>query len=640
LNSFLHRLGFTSQGEEICRRGNGTRIGRRRRKTGAVFAPTAAAILGLMLIALPCFGLTIGDLSLSRRYFVRQIEVAGEHSVPESDVLSVMNTRERPAYQFWKPRPEFDPRTFTDDLHHIKRLYEARGYYRARIDYNLELDKDAVTVHLRIDEGKPVRVAELSTVYESRPSAQDLDPSFALPLKTGDRFDQEEYEAGERNLSRLYTTHAYARARVRRHATVDVQSLAARVRYEVDPGARFVFGHSRIVGTRRVDPGLIRRALTYRRGEPFNSQKLAESREALVGLNLFSSVNVEPQASSSESKAVPILITVIEGPKHALNGGIGYNTQTQFNAMIGWTDYNFVGGGRQFSLTGTYSDVANVFDAKLLQPYFLSSRSSLTLEASQQQQIYQTYTGNITGFDPHFDYRPARNLTLSLGWRLEYLKFNDVNASTIAAIGGFRRAGILSGPMAGLSFDDTDNHFNPRRGEAFWLFANVSDRTFGADYSYWHLLAEARKYQLLGWRTVLATRLKIGLSDKLGSIADVPLSERFYSGGEGSVRGYGLRRIGPLSASNDPLGGLSLIEGSIELRRPLFWKLNGVIFFDCGQVSTKAYDLRVDALQCGYGPALGMDTPVGPVTVYVGFPTQRPRGDSAWQFYFSIGQYF
>jgi len=38
---------------------------------------------------------------------------------------------------------------------------------------------------------------------------------------------------------------------------------------------------------------------------------------------------------------------------------------------------------------------------------------------------------------------------------------------------------------------------------------------------------------------VLATRLKVGLSDTQSTIGDVPLSERFYSGGEGSVRGYG-----------------------------------------------------------------------------------------------------
>jgi outer membrane protein insertion porin family len=308
--------------------------------------------------------------------------------------------------------------------------------------------------------------------------------------------------------------------------------------------------------------------------------------------------------------------------------------------MIGFNDYNFLGGGRQFSLTGTYSNVTSALDAKVFQPRFLSSRSRLTLEASQQQQTYQTYTGNISGFDPHVDYKFSSSLTGSVGWRLEYLKFNSVNSSTIKAIGGFRRNGILSGPMFGLTFDNTEDVLNPQRGERVSLVANISDHSLGGDYRYWRMLVEARKYRLIGWRTVLATRLKVGLSDTLGKIGDVPLSERFYSGGEGSVRGYGLRRIGPLSESNDPLGGLSLIEGAVELRRPLFWKLDGALFFDCGQVATKPYDLRVDALQCGYGPAAGMNSPVGPINFYLGFPTQKPRGDSFWQFYFSIGQYF
>jgi outer membrane protein insertion porin family len=284
--------------------------------------------------------------------------------------------------------------------------------------------------------------------------------------------------------------------------------------------------------------------------------------------------------------------------------------------------------------------VTSVFDAKLLQPRVFSPKASLTLEASQQQQSYQTYTGNISGFDPHLDYKFSAALTAAAGWRLEYLKFNSVNQATIAALGGFRRSGILSGPFASLTFNNTEDPFNPQSGERVSLLANVSDPMFGADYRYWRAVADARKYRALGWRAVLAGRVSVGLANTLSKIGDVPLSERFYSGGEGSVRGYGLRRIGPLSASNDPLGGLSLIEGSIELRRPLFWKLTGAVFFDCGQVAVKSYDLRVDALQCGYGPAAGMNSPVGPINFYLGFPIQKPPGDSSWQFYFSIGQYF
>jgi outer membrane protein insertion porin family len=604
--------------------------------------PIIVAIVSIILIVYTrAFGFTVADLDPSRHYKLEKIEFSGAHAFSRDAVVSVMTTKERQWYQIWKPLPDFDVQKFTDDLAHVERFYEAHGYYNAHINYDFTLNKNKVTAHINVNEGRPIRIATIDTRVANRSAPpQELDRSFKLPLKKGDVFDQEAYQAGAQDLLNLYTTHSYARAKVQRHAVVEVGSLQARIQYDVEPGGRCIFGNTKIVGIKKVDPELIEDQLTYRSGEPFDSRKLAASRAAIVGLSLFSAVDIEQEENPGDRAVVPIMISVHEGPTHSLSAGAGYNTQTQLNATIGWTDYNFLGGGRHLSITGTYSNVNSTFDVKLLQPRFFTPKSSLTLEASQQQQSYQTYTGNISGFDPHVDYKPWSSVTAFAGWRLEYMKFNSVNASTIKAIGGLRRSGILSGPSAGMTFNNTEDPFNPQRGEIISLLGNLSDHSFGADYRYWRLLAEAKKYQLVGWQTVLATRLKIGLSDTLGTIGDVPLSERFYSGGEGSVRGYGLRRIGPLSASNDPLGGLSLIEGSVELRRPLFWKLNGALFFDCGQVATKPYDLRVDALQCGYGPAAGMNSPVGPINFYVGFPTQKPRGDSNWQFYFSIGQYF
>jgi len=587
------------------------------------------------------FGFTVADLDPSNHYQLEKIDLSGEHAFSRDAVVSVMTTKERPWYQVWKPLPDFDTQTFTDDLAHIKRFYEAHGYYNAHISYDLTVTKGKVTPHINVREGKAIRVATIDLkVANNSPLPQELDRSFKLPFKKGDVFDQDAYLRAAQELTNLYTTHSYAHAEVQRHAVVEVGALQARIKYDVEPSGRCVFGNTRITGTKKVDRELIEERLTYRSGEPFDSSKLTASRSAIVGLNLFSSVDIEQEENSSDRAVVPITISVHEGPKHSLSAGLGYNTETQLNATIGWTDYNFLSGGRQFSVNGTYSNVNSMFDVKLLQPHLFSPEVSLALEASQQQQSFQTYTGNISGFDPHLDYKLSSSLTAFVGWRLEYMKFNSVNASTIEAIGGFRRSGFLSGPSAGVTFNNTEEPFNPQSGEIVSLLGNLSDHSFGADYRYWRVLAEARKYQLVGWQTVLATRLKIGLSDTLGTIEDIPLSERFYSGGEGSVRGYGLRRIGPLSASNDPLGGLSLIEGSVELRRPLFWKLNGALFFDCGQVATQPYDLRVDALQCGYGPAAGLNSPVGPINFYLGFPTEKPHGDNNWQFYFSIGQYF
>ena len=52
------------------------------------------------------------------------------------------------------------------------------------------------------------------------------------------------------------------------------------------------------------------------------------------------------------------------------------------------------------------------------------------------------------------------------------MKFNSVNASTIQAIGGFRREGILSGPSAGVTFNNTEDPFNPQSGEIISLLGN------------------------------------------------------------------------------------------------------------------------------------------------------------------------
>jgi outer membrane protein assembly complex protein YaeT len=439
----------------------------------------------------------------------------------------------------------------------------------------------------------------------------------------------------------VYRQHGYPHPDAQRHAVVRTGPHLAQAWYRVTPHVSGVFGHTTVTGTHKVDPRIVLRELAYRAGEPFDVRKVEKSRAAILNLNLFSAVEFTVGNDPRHRHIVPITIDVQEKPKHSLNLAGGYNTETQLNAQLGWNDYNFLGDGRQLLLTGTYSQITASFDAQLIQPHFFSRDARLVLEVSQYQESYQTYMLNASRLDPHLIYTFTPSLTGTFGYRFEYLKFNQVNPTTIQAIGGFRRDGFLSGPNAGLIFNNTTDLLNPQSGEILSLNGNFSDHPLGADYRYWRAESEARRYQPLGDKTILAMRLEVGLEDTLnGKIDDVPLSERFYSGGEGSIRGYGLRRIGPLSLSNDPLGGLSLIETSIELRHPLVWKLSGSIFFDCGQVSVHSFDIPVDALQCGYGPSAGLDTPVGPARVYIGFPTKTPRDDSNYQFYFTIGQFF
>jgi outer membrane translocation and assembly module TamA len=189
-------------------------------------------------------------------------------------------------------------------------------------------------------------------------------------------------------------------------------------------------------------------------------------------------------------------------------------------------------------------------------------------------------------------------------------------------------------------WDTADDPFNPRNGEVLSLLVDQAGEIWGGKFAFYKITAEAKKYFYLGWETVLANRLKIGVGDSLGARRNIPLSERFFAGGEKSVRGFGRRRLGPLSASDDPLGGLGLIEGSLEVRRPLWRDLAGALFLDFGQVSTRALDVPLDDLKFSTGFGVSYNTPVGPMRLDIGFPFDPPRGDRPWQIHFSIGAFF
>ena len=584
---------------------------------------------------------SLASLDSAIHYKTASITLVGNRRLSDADLLAVMQTTTRPAFKLWKSRPLFSAATFRSDIDRIKRLYEVNGYYAATVNYCITINGRLVKAEIRVIEGEPVVVKMIRITLEpSGPGVKSLDPSFELPLKEGETFNQNSYVIGETQLLDVYMRHGYAHAQVSRRAQVFVGPREAFVSYMVKPGSFGVFGSTSVRGTKDVSPNLVLRELTYKPGEMFDAAKVAASRARIVGLNLFRSVEFIPQVDSSNPELVPIVVNVQERPRRTLSLRLGYNTQSQFNVGADWRNYNFLGGGRQLSLLAQYSDVVSRSQLKLIQPYLFSSKSALVAEVSAWQEVYQTYTLNAGQVAPSLSYQFTSNLTGSLGWRLAYLKFDSLNPITIAAIGGVRPSGILSGPRAELVWNDTEDPFNPQHGQIATLYSNTASRAFGSDYRYWRALAEVRKYHLLGWKTVLAGRLELGFEHSYGPVDDIPLSERFYSGGEGSIRGYGLRRIGPLSSANQPLGGLSLFESSLELRRPLFWRIGGTLFSDCGQVSTHEYRVPIDGLQCGFGPGISVTTPVGPMMFDLGFPTKPPAGDAHWQLYFGIGQWF
>jgi outer membrane protein insertion porin family len=591
-----------------------------------------------VLFARPVLGIQLEELDAARQWRVEKIEISGNTKFSDSEVLRELLTKVRPWYLFWEAENIFDPITFREDLERIRRFYEARGYYQTHVTYDLTADPQSGQVEVKIEvfEGPPVIVSD---VHVEVSDGSSLSPP-QLPLKQGEIFVEESYRKGEETLRNFFLEHGYAHVTTERRAEVNLDQNQVIVWYQADPGPLTVFGETTVAGTDKVDPEIVLRELSYQPGEIFSPAKIAESQAKILALDLFGLVRIAPKEVPGKPSRVPMEVQVSEKEPREIRVGIGYGTEDEFRAQLRWQHNNWLGNGRRLSVEAKYSSITTTGAITLVQPHFFSPRTRGILSLRQDREDEDTYVLNASRFYPRVEHGFTPQLVGFIGYRLEYDRFDRIGEAAIEALGGVRERGMMSGPTLGLVWNTSDGPLNPTKGEVVSLTFGQAGKIWGGQYSFYKVTTEAKKYHLLGWETILAGRLKIGFAEPLGAEENLPISERFYAGGEKSVRGYARRKLGPLDASGNPIGGLSLIEGSVELRRPIWGPLGGALFIDFGQVSLRSFDLPVNDLKFGSGFGLNYQTPLGPLALYLGFPWRPPRGEASWQIYFSVGAYF
>jgi len=188
-------------------------------------------------------------------------------------------------------------------------------------------------------------------------------------------------------------------------------------------------------------------------------------------------------------------------------------------------------------------------------------------------------------------------------------------------------------------YDNRDNRLNPTSGFRVLAYAEPSyDIMSGA--AFLKLKGEGAAYQSLDTASKFVLAERVVLGSIVGtSLEHVPADRRFYSGGGGSVRGYAYQGIGPKDIDNQPIGGLSFFETSVEMRIALTDTIGIVPFVDAGTVSTKSTPDFSD-MKVGAGVGLRYITPFGPLRIDAALPLNRDRGDPRFGIYAGIGQAF
>ena len=218
---------------------------------------------------------------------------------------------------------------------------------------------------------------------------------------------------------------------------------------------------------------------------------------------------------------------------------------------------------------------------------------------------------------------------------------------------GLDPRGETRGTLGALALDfgrnTTNNVLDARRGYVLNAHLEQAGAWMWGSYNYRLATLEGRYYQNVSRLFVLATRVSAGALDPGDDFdANVPFHKRFFLGGSSSNRGWGRFEVSPLNASGFPIGGLSMLDGSVEARFPIAGKLGGVAFADFGNVWAEDWAFDLNDLRYAVGPGLRYQTPIGPARIDVGYQVNpienllvegEPQ-KRRWRVHFSVGQAF
>lgn len=607
-------------------------------------------------------GVSLDGLDLGVEWKLKAVRIRGNRAVPKRELRKAIETQPRRWFAIWRKRPAFDPAAFRTDLARLQRAYRARGFYHARVGHDLELpdEGDTLVAVVEIEEGPPVLVERVEVMLSGDPvpPKERTELLENLPVHEGDVFAEEAYDKAFTYLRAAYREWGYARVEVTKWAEVDATRDRATVSYRAESGPRSVFGAIEIAGTQRVEPAVVRRELDFEPGDRFAQSRIDQSRRNLASLSLFRGIRLDEDRS--RDPRVDMRVQVEEGKAREVRLGIGYDTEEQVRGLAAWRHYNFLGGARQLGFTARASLIARAFAADFLQPHFPGSDNRTRLLFVQAQDEEDTYTLDRTRLSPRFEWQATPRVTGFVFHRSEYDSLSEVTPAVERALPGVAPANaFLSGIGIGADWNATDDLLDPTRGFVITGTVEPVGGVLGGDVAFVRGTVEGRIYQPLVRRLSGAARLRLGTAEPIADSDEIPLYERFYSGGINSVRGYGRRRLGPLIA-DEPVGGRRLAEASLELRHPITDKLGAALFVDAGQVAPDVtpvprraaslrrdqgaeggtFDFPFDDLRFGAGFGVRYKSPVGPLRVDLAFPTDPPPGDNPWQVHLSLGAAF
>jgi translocation and assembly module TamA len=530
------------------------------------------------------------------------------------------------------------------DVELVERLLRIEGYYDAVVQARFEADgAERLAVFIDVQAGPlyeldAIALPGLETAVA--PDPQKFRDIFGL--QSGETVNSDRIMEAIGRLDGAMVENGYAFAKTGEpELEIDHAERLGDLEVPVTPGGRFNFGSIVLAPTGLFDADHVQMIARFNPGDLYQASDVEDLRRALIATGLVSTITVDPVVAQ-DPDAVDIAVNVTPAPLRTVAGELGYGTGEGARAEVSWEHRNFFppeGLIRATAVLATQEQSGSLAYRRnnfRRRDNILNGRAALSVV---DRPAFKAQTFSVAA-----NIERQSNLIYQKRWSwsagVELLASRETDVTGPAGSTG--RDTYFIGSLPGLvTFDASDNLLDPTRG--FRITARVAPEASLQNGSFFYVRGQldGSAYFPVSDKIVLAGRTRLGTITGAGNNRIAP-SRRLYSGGGGSVRGYGYQSIGPRDANNDPVGGRSLVEFSLEarVRTGILGGNFGIVpFVDAGNVYTSS---SPDFAGLRYGAGLGIRyySDFGPIRIDVGTPINPQPGDSRIAVYVSLGQAF
>ena len=635
-------------------------------------------------------------------YRVDRVEITGNASLPITTIAPLVRARQG---------EPFVESQLDTDIAAIVSAYRRAGFPDAKVQSAVvpEPGTGPVNAVIRLSITEGPRVVLGTIAISGNTALTDGQLREGLRSTPGQPLYQPQLALDRDGMLLKYLNLGYRNADIAVHVDVSPDRSRADVRFDVREGQQVFVDHVLVVGNERTKAETVRREIVLKPGDPLGFDSVAETQRRISALGLFRRVRIT-EIDHGAAGSRDLLVTVEEAPSTTLGygGGVEVTRRLVRTSADATPEEKFEFAPRGFVEIGRRNLFGRNQSVNLFTRVSLRARgdSVVTSDGVQpatdfnEYRVLGTYRlprifrttdfvasglleqGARTSFD--FNRRGARaELARRLGphWSLSgryTLDRTEVFNETYAQedqllIDRLFPQVRLSTVSSSLIRDTRDEPLGPSRGTLLGIDTEVAARAIGSEVGFVKSFVQGFSYRRLPGRRgiVLATGARVGLAagfarevpvldaqgdEVLGPdgtpvmvpVDDLPASERFFAGGDTTVRGWGLDQLGTpetLDANGFPKGGNSVLVLNAELRVPVWRDVGVVAFLDGGNVFRRVEDFAVSEIRGAAGFGLRYRSPIGPLRLDLGFKLDRrplPNGDEErpTALFVSLGQAF